>query len=138
MKAKPNTVDFDNLVQKLVNTYEWESVIIGLTGGVWPTSGSNVLISSANLHLWYPLQESPSTDWEASIDEIFAKAKNEPDFETRYDLWNEMYTIFYDQLPYILLYRRYSFLAVYDEWQNVNWDTMAPFGGSSQRRLFKR
>ncbi len=138
INVQADTIDFNNLVQKLTSNFDWESIIIGLTGGVWPSGASNVWRSSANLHLWYPFQETPSTDWEASLDEVFAAAKNEPDFDTRYELWDEMYSIIYDQLPYILLYRKYAFLAVYNEWQNVCWDTMGAMGDSNKERLFKR
>ncbi len=133
-----NTIDFDNLVQKLISNYDWEAMIMGLTGGIWPSAGANVWRSSANLHFWHPYQDSPATEWEAEVDEIFESAKNEPDFELRKQYWDDMYTILYDQVPYMLLYRRYSFLAIYNEWDNVYWDTMASVGGNYQQHLFKR
>ncbi len=133
-----NAIDFDNLVQKMISNFDWESMIMGLTGGIWPASGANVWRSSANLHFWHPYQDQPATEWETQVDNIFEEARNEPDFERRKKLWDNMYTILYDQIPYLLLYRKYSFLAIYDEWQNVYWDTMASVGGNYQQHLFKR
>ncbi len=138
VKILPDTIDFSNLVQKLMANYDWESVIMGLSGGIWPASGANVWRSSANLHFWNPFQETPSTEWEADIDMIFDEAIIEPDFEVRKDLWDEMYSIVYEELPYILLYRPYSLMAIYDEWENVNWDTVEEIGGANAQFLYQR
>ncbi len=138
VRALANTIDFNNLVQKLIANYDWESMVIGLTGGIWPSAGANVWRSSANLHFWHPFQDSPATEWEAEIDDLFEMARNEPDFDTRKDLWDDMYAVLYEQVPYFLIYRRYSFQAIYNEWQNVNWDVMAGVGGNYNQYLFKR
>ncbi len=50
--------------------YDWETVIIGLTGSPEPHSAISLLNSSGTLHLWHPHQPSPATDWEASIDAL--------------------------------------------------------------------
>lgn len=134
--ANPTTMDFNNLVDKLVSSFDWEAVVMGLTGGVWPSSAINVWPSDGNLHMWYPYQEKPATDWEAKMDKLFAEARNEPDFKKRNALWDELHAILYDQIPQILLFRRYSFNAVYNKWGNVNWDTLAPSGGDYNERLF--
>ncbi|MBO8161934.1 MAG: ABC transporter substrate-binding protein [Thermosipho sp. (in: Bacteria)] len=73
-------IDFNTLVQKLLNTGDWEAVIIGLTGGDEPQGGANVWRVDATLHFW---NYDPNVadyvdpndyylpDWEKEIDEIF-------------------------------------------------------------------
>ena len=70
-------IDFGDLVYRLTLSYDWEAVIIELTGGSDPGSGYNVWHSSGHLHLWNPNQTQPATDWEAKIDGLFIRASQE-------------------------------------------------------------
>jgi len=56
-------LEFNTLVSKLNSTFEWDAIILGLTGGIEPHFGKNVWNSKGQLHLWYPRQESPATEW---------------------------------------------------------------------------
>lgn len=114
----PTMVEFNVLVDKLQNNFEWDAIVIGLTGAILP-GGSNVWQSKGGLHMWNPLQDEPVTEWEAEIDRLFQAASYEPDFETRKALWNEMWAVIYDQMPIALLYRKYDFAAFYKKWGNV-------------------
>jgi peptide/nickel transport system substrate-binding protein len=67
----PALVDFPQLVERLNDTFQYESCLLGLGGGTPdPTTGLNVLRSSGRTHLWNPLQESPSDPAEARIDAL--------------------------------------------------------------------
>jgi len=136
IKATPTPIDFNVLVGKLMDSYDWESVMIGLTGGSFPLSGENVYPSTGNLHLWYPKQGKPATKWEEKVDDLFYKAKYEPNFKKRKDFTNQMFAVMYEEMPFIPLIRKYSFLAIYNKWQNVNWDVWADIGDDNQQRLF--
>ena len=83
MKINFQALEFNNLVGKLVSTYEWDAVIIGLTGGIEPHFGKNVWASNGHLHMWYPHQESPATKWEKRVDDIFDAGVQELDQEKR-------------------------------------------------------
>src|SRR5438093_977115 len=54
---------FNTLVGKLTDTFKWEAVIIGLTGGIEPVTGRNVWLSSGSLHMWWPKQDKAVTEW---------------------------------------------------------------------------
>ena len=71
--AKVNLVpvEFNTLVNKLMSSFDWDMVMIGLTGGVEPHFGQNVWYSSGGLHLWDPRQNKPATAWEKRMDEIY-------------------------------------------------------------------
>lgn len=54
--AKVTTYTFNTLVEKLMDTFEFDTIIIGLTGSVEPNNGRNVWHSSGGLHMWNPVQ----------------------------------------------------------------------------------
>jgi peptide/nickel transport system substrate-binding protein len=138
ISATPSPIDFNVLVGKLLDSFDWECVMISLTGGQFPLTGENVYPHTGNLHMWNPKQDmdNPASEWEKQVTDLFYQAKYEPDFETRKYLLNEMFSIMYEQYPFIPLVRQYSFLAIYDEWKNVKWDVWNGLGGSNNKRLF--
>ena len=117
----PRPTDFQKLVDQLMVSYDWQSIIIGFGGGsMFPTQGSNVWVSDGNLHLWYPLQKSPATDWEARVDELYHRAKCIVNYEEAKPLWDEYQQIFLEQCPIIYLLRRRSFFGLQNRWDMTN------------------
>ncbi|EDP74306.1 ABC transporter substrate-binding protein, partial [Hydrogenivirga sp. 128-5-R1-1] len=106
------TLDFNNLVSKLMSSYDFEAVIIGLTGSLDPYFGQNVWLSSGHLHMWYPKQKKPSTKWEAEIDKLFQKAAVELDFKKRDMLYKKAFKIIGEQQPMIFIAAPEELLAV--------------------------
>jgi peptide/nickel transport system substrate-binding protein len=51
--------DFNSLVAKLRETYDWETMVLGFTGSAEPYTGRNIWMSSGQSHIWWPKQESP-------------------------------------------------------------------------------
>lgn len=99
-------IPFGDLVNRLANTYEWESVIIGLTGGSEPHNGINVWHSTGSLHLWHPRQSAPATPWEAEIDDLYIEASQELDHDRRVDLYHRAQEIVAGNVP--LIYTTHS------------------------------
>lgn len=135
--ANPCPIEFNVLVSKLTTTYNWDSVMISMEGGLFPLD-DNVYMTSGNLHLWYPLQEYPSTEWEEEVDKLHREAKYEADFETRKEIINEMFFILYEELPMIPLSRKYSFKAIYNKLANINWDIWTEIGGYNNLRVYHK
>ncbi len=94
-------LQFNMLVSRLNSSFDWESMILGLTGGVEPHFGRNVWHSSGHTHMWFPMQQTPSTDWEARIDELFDEGVQELDLDKRLEIYNEWQYIAAEQLPLI-------------------------------------
>ncbi len=92
---------FNTLVGKLTGTFKWEAIIIGLTGGVDPHTSQNIWKSTGSLHMWWPKQEKPATDWETEIDRIFDQAATTVDQTKRKQLYNRWQEIVSEQLPLI-------------------------------------
>ncbi len=119
MKVNFTSLEFNNLVSKLSANYQWDAIIIGLTGGIEPHFGINVWHSRGHLHMWYPLQKKPATSWEKRIDEIFDQAVQELDDEKRKKLYDEWQQIVSEQLPVIYTVLPASLHAVRNKFGNV-------------------
>ena len=94
-------IEFGDLVGQLTGTYDWEAMIIGFTGGTEPHFGINFWHSGENLHLWYPNQPEPATEWEARIDELYIMASRELDRTRRVDLYHEAQEVAAENVPVI-------------------------------------
>ena len=101
VKANYESVEFGVLVGQLTATYDWEAIVIGLTGGTDPYSGTAISHSSESLHLWYPNQPEPATEWEALIDHLYIQASQELDHEMRLELYHYAQEIIAENLPLI-------------------------------------
>ncbi|WP_457624848.1 ABC transporter substrate-binding protein [Persephonella sp.] len=113
------SIDFNNLVSRLMSNYDWEAVIIGLTGSMDPYFGQNVWLSSGHLHMWYPNQKKPSTKWEEEVDKLFKKAAVELDPEKRDQLYKEAFKIIGEEQPMIFIAAPEELLAVKNKLKNV-------------------
>jgi peptide/nickel transport system substrate-binding protein len=118
--------DFQKIIEMLTSTYDWQSVIISLGANAFPSQGSNVWPSNGNLHLWYPEQKEPATEWEAKVDHLYNEGSYTNDHDAAAKIWNEYQTILLEQCPIIYLVRARSFFAIRNKWDltNVYYDNM--------------
>ena len=94
--------DYRSLVQRINTTFDYECALMGLGGGGGdPASQINVLRSSEELHQWFPLQKTPSTDWEARIDWLMDAQMRTLDFAQRKKYFDEVQVILAEELPMI-------------------------------------
>ena len=101
IKADFRLVEFGELVSQLTRSYEWEAMVMGFGGGTDPYSGIVLWHSSENLHLWYPNQPQPATDWEAEIDRLYVRASRELDRGERVALYHRAQEIAAENVPLI-------------------------------------
>lgn len=135
IKVNVRQIDFQKVVEMLTATYDWQSVFIGLGSNLFPSQGSNVWPSDGNLHLWYPMQESPATEWEARIDYLYNEGCYTIDKAKAKEIWDEYQKILLEQCPVIYLMRSKSFFAIRNKWDltNVYYDNM---NGSTTSHVF--
>lgn len=126
-------IDFQSLTQRLDVTFDWEAVILAFGANYWPSGGSNVWQSHGNYHLWHPFQESPVTEWEARIDELYNQVRFTPDDGERQLIYDEFQSILLEELPLFYLVHPFSFRAIRDRWDNVYFDTL---GGADTEFFF--
>jgi len=127
MKINFKPVEFNSLVNKLVNSYDWDLVIMGLTGSpLEPHNGKNVWNSTGSLHLF---NQRPSQDgeekandrlpWEIKLDKIIDDASLKITFEDRKKLYDEYQQIIYDEKPIIYLYSPIRVTAIRKKFGNI-------------------
>ncbi len=120
MDVNFQVLEFNTLVSKLTGNFDFDAIIIGLTGGIEPHFGKNVWMSSGQLHMWYPRQETPQTKWEKRIDEIFTQGVQELNEDKRKILYDEYQLIVSQQLPMIYTALSSSLYAVRNKFGNLH------------------
>ena len=113
-------IEFNTLIDKINNTYDYECVLLGLGGGgLDPSSSMNVILSSGFTHQWFPRQKEPSTEWEARLDYLMNAQLKTLDFAERKKLFDEVQYILAEQCPMIFTVTPYSYAAVINNIGNL-------------------
>lgn len=94
-------LDFNSLVVKLLNTRDWDAVLIGMTGTLDPHFGANVWLSSGTLHFWGDRLSGGENPAEKKIDQIFHRASRTLDVAERKSLYDEWQMIVSRELMHI-------------------------------------
>ena len=120
VKMNFNPIEFNTLIVRIDNEYEYECCLLGLTSGdPDPSSGMSVWLSSGRMHQWYPNQPEPATEWEARIDEIMNLQMATLDREKRKEYYDEVQYIISDNCPYIYLVIPEVFVAYRNKFKNL-------------------
>jgi peptide/nickel transport system substrate-binding protein len=115
IKVNYRPLEFTTVVEKIDGTFDWDCVLMGLTGTIDPNDGSNFYRSSGNLHLWNPSQKTPATAWEAEIDRLMDEGAAEMDPLKRVPYYWKIQAILHDQLAVMQIVRRKE----YDSWSDL-------------------
>lgn len=131
MKINFKPVEFNSLVNKLLNSLDWDMVIMGLTGSpLEPNGGKNVWMSNGTLHMFNKRPENYTkddrTDWEKRIDYLYTEGALATDFENRKKFYDEYQAIAYDEKPFVYIYSPLRISAIRTKFKNVY---PAPLGG---------
>ena len=128
MRVNYRPMNFNILISKLDATYDWEACIMGLTGGPEPHWGANIWRSGGHMHQWFPRQKTPSTEWEAEIDALFAAGVRELDRQKRREIYFRWQEIVGEQQPFIYTVTPERLVAIRNRFGNL---FPAPFGSLS-------
>lgn len=124
MQVNFKPIEFNSLVNKITNSYDWDMIILGLTGSsLEPHNGKNVWYSSGPLHIFNqrPVNK-PVTDrlsWEIKLDNIFEKAALELNFKSRKKYYDEYQRIIYNEAPIVYLYSPIRIYAIRRKFKNI-------------------
>lgn len=123
MKVNFKPVEFNSLVNKLVNSLDWDLVIMGLTGSpLEPHEGKNVWNSTGSLHLFNQRPNGKATDrfdWEVKLDKIIDAASLKISFKDRKKLYDEYQQLIYDEKPIVYLYSPIRVIAIRKKFGNI-------------------
>ena len=124
IKVNFKPVEFNSLVNKLLSTYDWDMVIMGLTGSpLEPNGGKNVWMSNGALHMFNQRSEEDFNKgllpWEKELDYLFEKGATALTFDERKKYYDRYQEIIYNEKPMIYLYSPLRITAIRNKFKNV-------------------
>lgn len=138
IKVNFKPIEFNVLVGKLVDSLDWEAVVMGLTGSTLePHSGRNVWSSTGALHMF---NQRKVTDvkgdelkhpkdllsWEKELDNLFEEGAKTVDFKKRKVIYDKYQEVVWENNPFIYIYSPLRVFAVRKKFGNMN---PTPLGG---------
>ncbi|KAF0244192.1 MAG: peptide/nickel transport system substrate-binding [Planctomycetota bacterium] len=113
VKLVPEFIQFNLLVRRISQDWDWEAIILSYTAGPEPLLGKTIWKSGEPRRVWNPRMPAGSAenrDWEKRIDQIFDQAYTDWDpiekrfrWETDVKLAHEWQQICAENLPHIYL-----------------------------------
>ena len=121
IKVNFKPIEFNSLVNKLTNTYDWDMAIMGLTGSpLEPHDGKNVWTSQGSLHMFNQgVNLKDRLDFEKELDDIFENAALKLTFDERKPLYDRYQEIIYEENPIIYLYSPTRITAIRKKFKNI-------------------
>lgn len=124
MKVNFKPIEFNSLVNKLVNTFDWDMVIMGLTGSpLEPNGGKNVWLSDGRLHMFNMRTPEEGKKgilfWEKELDKCFTEGALATKFEDRKVFYDRYQEIVYNQKPMLYIYSPVIIVAIRNKFKNL-------------------
>ena len=121
IKVNFKPIEFNSLVNKLTDSYDWDMAIMGLTGSpLEPHDGKNVWTSKGTLHMFnMGVKENQRFEWEKELDKIFEEGALKLSFEERKPLYDRYQEIISEENPVIYLYSPIRISAIRKKFKNI-------------------
>jgi peptide/nickel transport system substrate-binding protein len=120
-------LEFSAMVDRLLNSYDYEAAIMGIASGdADPTSEMNVWVSDGETHLWN-LAGKPSTPWESEMDQLMRQQEVTLDYAKRKRLYDRVQEIVSQDLPVICLASPNILVAARDRVGNFSPAILEPY-----------
>lgn len=127
IEARPDFISFNSLTTITDSTYEFEAMLLGLTGGgVDPVGKMNSYISSGRTNLYNPKQEKPFIPWAAEIDRLAIETVASLKFDDQKKNYGAMQRILSEQLPVLPMWHSRVFVAVSNKYGNIKPTALDP------------
>jgi peptide/nickel transport system substrate-binding protein len=116
------------IADMMEKTFDFDALVLGwqVNPPPGPGSSTNILLSSSLNHANFPLQKTPSTEWEARIDELVYKMIASTEDAERKRLYAEVQRIWSEQLPEIEVVSQYEAVAYRNKFGNVKPGALQP------------
>ncbi|HWP44715.1 MAG TPA: ABC transporter substrate-binding protein, partial [Blastocatellia bacterium] len=128
IKARAVPVALQVIAEKAQSNYDFDAILLGWGSGVppGPINSKNILLSSGLQHICFPSQKSPSSEWEARVDELVHRVSQSADQAERKRLYAEIQRIWSEQLPEINLVAQREAVAYKNKFGNMRPSPMLP------------
>ncbi len=137
IKLQVVPIEFAAVTERWTKSFDYDAILLGLSQtDIEPSSYQRFLVSSAGAHQWHLKQKTPSTEWEARIDKLFAEQSVEPDQAKRLAVFSEIQTIMRDEMPVIPLAARHVVAAAHNRVGNFSPSSIFPYSIWNVDELF--
>jgi peptide/nickel transport system substrate-binding protein len=122
IKVKLTYVEFSLILQKTMNTFDYEMTMISWgspQGETDPSGNKSLFRSNGQDHMWYPSEKTPATPWEKQMDDLMDASERTFDQAERKNIFNQIQEIFGEELPLIYVVTPHQYQAIRNKWQNV-------------------
>jgi peptide/nickel transport system substrate-binding protein len=129
-------IAFSLLVDKIDKSLEWDSLLIGFTGGIEPNDGANFWSVDGGSHMFnlkpqvgnLAITDRQISDWEKKIDDLYIQAAQELNEDKRRQIYIETQKITQENLPCIYLVNALSLSAVKNRVKGIDYSPInGPF-----------
>lgn len=122
-------VEFNTLITRIDDTYDYDCILMGLQPGTSadPSDGMNTLKSGGYTHQWFPREKTPSTDWEARIDQLMDEQMQTLDYDARKKEYDEVQEILAEQQPMIFTVTPMYYAAIRSDVGNVRASALSSY-----------
>lgn len=137
MNVQIAPIDFQGLTERWTSSYDYDCILQGLSlTALDPSSFASFLLSSGGAHQWRPKQETPASEWEAKVDQLFADQAQADSITARKEKFNEIQSIFSEEMPIIPVVSRHVVSAANERIGNYSPSGMLPYSMWNAARLF--
>jgi peptide/nickel transport system substrate-binding protein len=122
-------IEFNTLITKIDNTYDYDCILMGLAPGTSadPSDSMNVIKSNGFTHQWFPREKTPSTDWEARLDYLMDAQMKTLDYAERKKDYDEVQEILAEQQPMIFTVTPIYYAAIRSDIGNVRASSLSSY-----------
>jgi len=112
--CRPVPMEFNAVITKLTQSWDYDACLLSLTGGVPPDPimSANVFLSSGSSHFWNPKEPAPATPWEAEVDALMRRQVGLSDPAARKLVFDRVQRLVSENIPAVYLVSQPAFLAV--------------------------
>jgi peptide/nickel transport system substrate-binding protein len=127
MKINLVTLDFNSLLERIRQTYNYEACLLGnINADLDPSTMRTAWQSWGDEHQWNPKQKSPATPWEAEIDDLLRAEISSADQRVRKQYWDKIQKIAWEQEPFIFLVNKDALVAISPSVKNAQPSAFRP------------
>jgi peptide/nickel transport system substrate-binding protein len=123
MKVIFQPIEFNTLITKIDDTYDYDCILLGLQPGIGtggdPSDSMNTIKSEGFTHQWFPREKAPSTAWEARLDYLMDAQMQTLDNFERKKYYDEVQEILAEQVPMIFTVTPMYYSAIRSDIGNV-------------------
>ncbi len=122
-------IEFNTLITRIDDTHDYDCILMGLQPGTSadPSDGMNTIKSGGYTHQWFPRQKTPSTDWEARLDQLMDAQIKTLDYAERKKDYDEVQEILAEQQPMIFTVTPMYYAAIRSDIGNLRASALSSY-----------